>query len=124
MPGPLATAELMAGCFAPLADRPVETCAILYLDETPRIVGTRHIVGTLDRVDVSVRTVAVDALTFGAKAAVIAHNHPSGNPEPSESDLRFTRLLARGLEALGVALRDHVVVTLGAATSLRARGLL
>ncbi len=124
MEGPIATAELMAGIFSPLAARPMEACAILYLDARRRLVGIRHVVGGIGHVDLSVRTVAADALTFDACAAVMAHNHPSGDPTPSHADLAFTRALARGLHALGVRLSDHVVLAREGLTSLRAKGLL
>lgn len=124
VPAPIATAELMAGIFAPLADQPVETCAILYLDGQRRLVGMRHVVGRLNIIQLSPRTVAADALAFEARAAVMAHNHPSGDPSPSQADLVFTRQLVRGLEALGVSLGDHVILARGGMTSLRAKGLL
>ena len=120
---PLATAELMMGIFAPLAARRVETCAILYLESRRRLVGMRHVVGGIDHIDLSVRTVAVDALGFAACAAVMAHNHPSGDPAPSPADLAFTRALARGLDALGIVLGDHVVLAPAGLTSLRASGM-
>lgn len=124
MDAPLATAELISSIFAPLADRPVETCAILYLDAQRRLVGVRHVVGTVGQVSLSVRRIAADALAFDACAAVMAHNHPSGDPRPSEGDLGFTRALARGLHALGVRLSDHVVLARDGLTSLREKGLL
>ena len=124
MAGPLATAALMTAAFAPLAARATETCAILYLDAQRHLVGVRHIVGAIGHVDVTVRTIAVDALAFDAAAAVMAHNHPSGDPTPSQEDLGFTRLLARGLYALGVRRSDHVVLARDGLTSLRAKGML
>lgn len=124
MAQPLATAALMTGIFAPLACRPVETCAILYLDGAGRLVGTRHVVGTLAAIDLSIRTIAADALAFGARRAVMAHNHPSGDPRPSQADLAFTRRLAFGLDAIGVRLSDHVIMAGEAITSLRQEGRL
>lgn len=121
---PIATAALMTGIFAPLAQRPVETCAILYLDAAGRLAGARHVVGTHGTVELSIRTVVADALAFAAQAVVMAHNHPSGDPRPSAADLSFTRRLALCLEAIGVTLSDHVVLAQGGMTSLRARGLL
>ena len=120
----IATAAVMTSAFAPLADRSREACAILYLDAERRLVGSRHVAGSIDTVPLAVRTVAADALAFGAQSAVIAHNHPSGDAEPSAGDLAFTRALARGLDALNVTLRDHVILTRSTATSLRARGVL
>ena len=51
-----------------------------------------------------------DALLAGAAAVALAHNHPSGEPEPSAEDRQVTRRLARAGELLGVPLLDHLVV--------------
>lgn len=101
-----------------------EMCAIAYLDGAHRVIGVRHIAGEQDRLSVPIRIVAADALAFDAQAAVIAHNHPSGDPSPSAADLAFTRRLARALEALGVRLIDHVVLAAQGRVSLRAAGYL
>ena len=50
-----------------------------------------------------------EAVRDGATAVIVAHNHPSGNPEPSQSDLRLTTQLAQAGEILGISLLDHVV---------------
>ena len=110
---------------APLADQLVETCAVLYIDAENRLAGMRHIVGGKDAVDVSIRSVVIDALAFDARSAVIAHNHPSGDHRASRTDLSFTRLLVQGLDAIDVALTDHIILARGGeTTSLRATGFL
>lgn len=96
-----------------------EVVGLAYLDPNRRVLGLRHIVGTRDRVDVSVRGIVADALAFDAVAVVMAHNHPSGDARPSERDLAFTRALARGLAAVEVELLDHLVMAGEAATSIR-----
>ena len=120
-----ATAEVMAAIVVTLAEQPVETCAALYLDGHNRLAGTRHIIGGKERVDISIRAIAIDALAFDARAVVIAHNHPSGDQRASADDLIFTRTLAQGLRAIGVTLADHLILARGGATtSLRAKGYL
>lgn len=122
---PPATAEAMAAIFAPLADRPRETCVALYLDRLGRLTGMRHMVGTSQQVEVPIRSIVVDALGFDARAALLAHNHPSGNAQASRDDLLFTRRLVQALTTIGVDLVDHVILTRGGATtSLRATGFL
>ncbi|WP_380785100.1 JAB domain-containing protein [Sphingomonas sp. R86521] len=96
-----------------------EVVGVAYLDPDRRILGLRHIVGTRDRVDVSVRGIVADALAFDAAAVVMAHNHPSGDARPSERDLAFTRALARGLAGIEVELLDHLVMAGEATTSIR-----
>lgn len=83
----------------------------------------RHVVGERDQVAVSIRTVAVDALTFGAVGVVMAHNHPSGDATPSARDVAFTRALAAGLRTLEMVLLDHLVIAGDEVTSLRAVGV-
>ena len=101
-----------------------EMAAIAYLDRRHRLLGMRHIAGARDWLAVPIRTVAADALLFDAEAAVMAHNHPSGDHRPSSADLAFTRRLGRALDALGVTLLDHLVLAGMLATSLRAEGYL
>ena len=83
----------------------------------------RHVIGARDQAAISIRTVAADALAFGATGVVIAHNHPSGDATPSARDVAFTRALATGLRTLEVVLLDHLVIAGGQVTSLRAAGV-
>ncbi|KQN01352.1 MULTISPECIES: JAB domain-containing protein [Sphingomonas] len=109
--------------FASLRDATVETVAVAYLDPDRRLLGMRHVVGGRDQVTISIRTIAVDALAFGAVGVVMAHNHPSGNATPSERDVAFTRALAAGLRTLEVVLLDHLVIAGDEVMSLRAMGI-
>lgn len=83
----------------------------------------RHVVGGRNQVVISIRTVAVDALAFGAHGVILAHNHPSGDATPSKRDVAFTRALAAGLRTLEVVLLDHLVIAEEQVTSLRAMGV-
>lgn len=78
--------------------------------------------GTLTTSLVHPREVFRDAVRASAAAVMVAHNHPSGDPEPSREDLEVTERLARAGRLLGVPLLDHLVVAEGGFTSLRARG--
>ena len=109
--------------FAGLRDATVETVAVAYLDPNRRLLGMRHVVGGKDYVAISIRTVAADALGFGAIAVVMAHNHPSGDATPSARDVAFTRALAAGLRTLEMVLLDHLVIAGDEVTSLRGMGV-
>ncbi|QCB44057.1 hypothetical protein E5673_19100 [Sphingomonas sp. PAMC26645] len=109
--------------FAGLRNATVETVAVAYLDPDRRLLGMRHVVGGRDRVAISIRTIAVDALAFGAHGVLLAHNHPSGDATPSARDVAFTRALAAGLRTLEVVMLDHLVIAVDEVTSLRAMGL-
>ena len=75
--------------------------------------------GTLDTILVHARDVFRSAITANAAAIVLAHNHPSGDPAPSEADIKVTRDLIRAGQLLKIELLDHVI--LGRATQERAK---
>lgn len=81
-------------------------------------------IGSLNATIVHPREVFRPAMLAAAASIVCVHNHPSGDPEPSEEDITITRRLAQVGELLGIGLLDHVVVALRGAVSLRERGLL
>lgn len=111
--------------FAPIASAAVEIAAFAYLDPEWRLLGMRHTTaGSRDTVRVPVRVIAADAIGFDAVGVIMAHNHPSGEPAPTDADLAVTRRLARALDAIGVRLLDHVVLAGRHCASLRAMGLL
>ena len=76
--------------------------------------------GTVDSAPVYAREVFREAVRWGAKSVVVAHNHPSGDPTPSEDDLAITKDLVSAGELLGVKLQDHLVI--GAPTSANGLG--
>jgi len=81
-------------------------------------------IGSLNASIVHPREVFRPAVLAAAASIIIAHNHPSGDPEPSEEDLAITRRLAQVGELLGIGLLDHVVIASRGVVSLRERGLL
>lgn len=109
-----------------VAGERVEVAAFAYCDRGGCMLGLRHARGrAVDAVDLSVRRIAIDALTLDAAIVVMAHNHPHGEAWPSRADRETTRQLATALHALGVRLHEHLVVGAGGrAWSFRAAGLL
>ena len=91
--------------------RPVEQFGVLSLDTKHRVVRASVLsVGTLDSSLVHPRDVFREAAAAGAAALVVFHNHPSGDPEPSEDDVRLTeRLVAAGI-LMGIDVLDHVIL--------------
>lgn len=110
--------------FAPLARERREVAAFAYLDPEWRLLGLRQTRGSDTAIEVSLRLITADALAFDAAAMVMAHNHPGGDPTPSEADRALTRRLARTLDALDIRLLDHLVLAGDQVTSFRAMGLL
>jgi DNA repair protein RadC len=102
---------------------PVEQFGVLLLDTKHRVVRiTRLSVGTLDASIVHPRVVFRAATAAGAAALVLFHNHPSGDPAPSEDDVALTRRLVRAGDLMGIAVLDHVIVAENGFASLRERG--
>jgi DNA repair protein RadC len=99
-----------------------ETFHALLLDGKHRLQGVRRISeGTLTSSLVHPREVFAPALREGAAALIVAHNHPSGDPEPSAEDVSVTRRLIEVGRLVGVPLVDHVVIGDGRWVSLRER---
>lgn len=78
--------------------------------------------GTIDSCAVHVREVAKLALSLNAASLIFAHNHPSGNPEPSPADRQITERLKKALALIDVRVLDHIVVGEGTSVSLAERG--
>lgn len=121
----IATADDAARLLAPWFESPdLERVVVLHLDSARRpIAVTLEAVGAVDDVDLPVRAIAASALKTGAACLVVAHNHPSGDPRPSEADIVHTRCLAEALASLDVRLADHLVFAGGETLSFRAMGL-
>lgn len=110
---------------AKLAGFEVEVFAVLFLDSQHRLIEYIEMFqGTLNQTSVYPREVAKAALHHHAAAVILAHNHPSGNPEPSEPDKASTMHLKRALALLDISTLDHIIVAAQETTSFAERGLL
>jgi DNA repair protein RadC len=104
------------------ADR--ERCVVLLLDTKHRLLEAVTVsIGSIDHTFMSPREVFRDALMGNAAAVVLAHNHPSGDPEPSRDDERVTARLSRAGRLVGVEVLDHLVLGGHEWVSLARRGL-
>lgn len=81
-------------------------------------------VGSLSRVDVHPRDIFREAVRLNAHAVIVAHNHPSQNPEPSPADLALTERFVHAGELLGVPVLDHLILTAADCYSCAALGLM
>ena len=122
---PIRNARDAAGLFAPLLQRcSAERLLVAHLDRSGRVLGLSEAGGAPDYVELPIRAIVRDALAIDAAAIILAHNHPSGDPRPSERDKATTRKLAEVANALGLTLRDHLIFGGQDCRSLRAMGLL
>ncbi len=80
--------------------------------------------GTVDHVPVYPREVVKRALELNASALILVHNHPSGDPTPSDADLSMTSAIQDAAQALGIVLHDHLIIGKSRELSFRAQGLL
>jgi DNA repair protein RadC len=108
-----------------LGARGFEVFAVMFLDAHSRLLGFEEMFrGTLTQTSVYPREVVKRALALNAAAVILAHNHPSGVPEPSRADEFLTRSLQAALALVDVKVLDHLVVGRDAVVSFAERGLL
>ena len=92
-------------------NRKQEHLVAIYLDTQNRIIEQRTIfIGSVRRSIAEPREILYYACKNMATSVIIVHNHPSGSPEPSENDLRFTQKIKRSCEDIGIICLDHIVI--------------
>lgn len=112
-----------AAILMPLRNPLQESMKVAYLDASNRIIELRVVtVGIVDSVLVDPR-VMLGNPPKGTRRMVIAHNHPSGNPQPSREDIKVTRQVIEAARLVGIPILDHVITNGGTYQSLRESGL-
>jgi DNA repair protein RadC len=110
---------------AAMAHKRVEEVRILFLNAKNMLLANEALwQGSVDEASVHVREVIARAIALGATALIIVHNHPSGDPTPSQQDIRLTRDLVEAGRHMKVTIHDHVIVGASGRTSLRGIGLI
>ncbi|HUB10375.1 MAG TPA: DNA repair protein RadC [Acetobacteraceae bacterium] len=110
---------------ATLAHEDVEQVRVLYMDGRNRLLADEmQGRGTVNHTPLYPREVVRRALELRATAVVVSHNHPSGDPTPSREDIAMTRELKAAVEALRIALHDHVIIAGSNFLSFKQQGLL
>ena len=108
-----------------IGSRPYEVFAVVFLDVQHRMIALEEMFrGTLTQTSFYPREVVTRAIHHQAAAVVLAHNHPSGNIEPSRADESLTQTLRAALALVDVRVLDHVIVAPGAALSMAEQGLI
>lgn len=109
---PLHTQQDILGRLDEIRAKKQEHFICMSLDGGQRLIALRIIsVGTLNIVIAHPREVFADAIADRAASIIVAHNHPSNDPTPSPKDVSLTQQLAAAGQLLGIALRDHIIVT-------------
>jgi DNA repair protein RadC len=121
---PLTTADLLA-LLAKVADERQEHFVVITLDAAGRLINSKVVfIGTVTATLVHPREIFAQAVADMAVSIIVAHNHPSGVPEPSKQDITTTQqLVAAGL-IMGITIDDHIIVAGGQHFSFAANGLL
>ena len=116
---------LLDYCHTAMAHRETEQFRVLYLDRKNVLIADEEQArGTVDHVPVYPREVVKRALELNASALILVHNHPSGDPTPSQSDLVMTGQIQEAASVMGITLHDHLIVGKGREISFRAEGYL
>ncbi|WP_040700333.1 RadC family protein [Sulfitobacter indolifex] len=114
---------LLDYCHTTMAHLETEQFRVLYLDRKNILIADEEQAkGTVDHVPVYPREVAKRALELNASAIILVHNHPSGDPSPSRSDIDMTHQVATACDALGLTLHDHLIIGKSRELSFRNEG--
>lgn len=115
-------ADVIEYLIVAMARLPVEEVRVLFLDSKNRLISDEVVSrGTISEAPIYPREILKRALALDATALILAHNHPSGDPNPSEGDIDATRRLLKAGKELGLTVHDHIIVGSEGWISLRDR---
>lgn len=116
---------LLEYCQTAMAHRELEQFRVLYLDRKNVLIADEaQADGTVDHVPVYPREVVKRALELNASAVILVHNHPSGDPSPSQADIDMTYAIRDAAEVLGLVVHDHLIIGKARELSFRSEGYL
>lgn len=117
--------RLIDYCTAAMAREKIEQFRVLYLNRKNMVLADEvHQHGTVDQSAVYPREIVARALGVGATAVILVHNHPSGDPDPSDADITLTHELIRAFDPLGIVVHDHLIIAKTGHTSFKKLGLI
>ena len=110
---------------ARLRHEPHEVFGCLFLDAKHRVICFEALFfGSIDGASVYPRQVVKRALFHNAAATILVHNHPSGDPTPSDADIAMTARIAQAADSMGITVHDHLIIGKSRELSFRSEGLL
>ena len=108
-----------------LRDKEKECFVLVMLDTRSRLIKYKEIsAGSLDASIVHPREVFKEAISASAASVILAHNHPSGNPEPSDDDIRLTKRLIEAGKIIDINVLDHIIIGAGEPFSMKGNKLI
>ena len=116
---------LLDYCRAAMQFETKEQFRVLFLDRKNRLIADEVLGhGTVDRAPVYPREIIKRALELDSTAIILAHNHPSGDPTPSQSDIVMTENMVKVAKAMGLTVHDHLIIGRENIASFKTLGLL
>jgi len=116
--------RLMDYCQATMAQEKKEHFRILFLNKKNELIADEiQSSGTVDHTPAYPREIMKRALELGATALVLVHNHPSGDPSPSQADVDMTMAIIKAAEPFSITIHDHVIVSRNGYASFKSKGL-
>jgi DNA repair protein RadC len=117
--------KLIDYCTVAMAHEQREHFRVLFLNRKNQLIADEvQQIGTVDHAPVYPREIVKRALELGATALILVHNHPSGDPTPSDSDIAMTGEIIRAARALDVVVHDHLIIARGSHSSFKSMGLM
>lgn len=117
--------SLLEYCHATIAHRATEHFRVLFLDTKNTLIADEEQArGTVNHVPVYPREVIRRALEINASALILVHNHPSGDPSPSDADITITEEIRVAAATMGIVLHDHLIIGKSCELSFRSQGFL
>ncbi|NRA28807.1 MAG: DNA repair protein RadC [Parvularculaceae bacterium] len=117
--------SLVAYCRSATAYEQVEQFRILFLNNKNALIADeKQQTGTINHTPVYVREVIKRALTLNAGAIILVHNHPSGDPTPSQADIAMTAKIVEAAKSVDLVVHDHLIIGRGREVSFRSLGFL
>ena len=108
-----------------IKDKAKEHFKLVILDSRNKIIGITNVsIGTLNASLAHPREIFKDAITHNAASIILVHNHPSGDPEPSEDDLLLTKRLVESGKILGIEVIDHIIIAKNEFLSFKEKNLI
>lgn len=116
---------LLDYCRAAMQFEPTEHFRVLFLDRKNRLIADEILgQGTVDRAPVYPREILKRALALESTAIILAHNHPSGDPTPSQSDIDMTKEIVQACKPISVTVHDHLIIGRDNIASFKTLGLI
>jgi DNA repair protein RadC len=117
--------KLIDYCYVAMAHEKREHFRVMFLNRKNQLIADEvKQVGTVDHVPVYPREIIQRALELGATAMILVHNHPSGDPTPSDGDIAMTREIIKAARALDLVVHDHIVIGKSGHASFKSMGIL